>query len=110
MIKGMDVVLYEKVQNGVDDFNNPIYEETPITVSNVLVAPSTSDEITDSTNLYGKKAVYTLAIPKGDAHRWEDSKIVFFGKEWRSFGTPLEGMEDMIPLKWNKKVTVERYE
>lgn len=106
----MDVVLYEKVQNGVDDFNNPIYDETPITVSNVLVAPSASDEITDSTNLYGKKAVYTLAIPKGDTHRWEDSKIVFFGKEWRSFGTPLEGMEDMIPLKWNKKVTVERYE
>ncbi len=106
----MDVILYEKVQNGVDDFNNPIYEESPITISNVLVAPSTSNEITDSTNLYGKKAVYTLAIPKGDDHRWEDSKIVFFGKEWHSFGIPLEGMEDLIPLKWNKKVMVERYE
>lgn len=106
----MDVILYEKVQNGVDDFNNPIYEELPITINNVLVAPSTSNEITDSTNLYGKKAVYTLAIPKGDTHRWEDSKIVFFGKEWHSFGIPLEGMDYLIPLKWNKKVMVERYE
>ncbi len=30
--------------------------------------------------------------------------------KWRSFGIPSQGIEDMIPLDWNKKVTVERYE
>ena len=58
----------------------------------------------------GRKAVYTLAIPKGDTHEWEDQKVIFFGKEWRVFGAELEGIEDLIPLDWNKKVYVERYE
>lgn len=26
------------------------------------------------------------------------------------FGAELEGIEDLIPLEWNKKVYVERYE
>ena len=43
-------------------------------------------------------------------HEWEDRKVTFFGKDWRVFGIPSEGIESMIPLKWNKKVTVERYE
>jgi len=54
--------------------------------------------------------VYTLAIPKGDTHDWENQVIEFWGKTWKSFGMPLEGIESNIPLAWNKKVTVERYE
>lgn len=110
MIKGIDVVLYEKTKVGVDAFNAPVYTDKPVMVKDVLVCPSTSQEILDSTNLYGKKAVYTLAIPKGDNHDWADATISFFGKKWKSFGIPLEGIEEMIPLRWNKKVMVERYE
>ena len=60
-------------------------------------------------NLFGKKAVYTLAIPKGDTHKWEDSVVEFFGHKWKTFGFPIEGIESNIPLDWNKKVMVERY-
>ena len=63
-----------------------------------------------SQDLYGKKAVYTLAIPKGDTHDWIDARVRFFNQEWQAFGFPLEGMEANIPLNWNKKVMVERYE
>lgn len=110
MIKGIDVILYEKIKVGTDAFNAPVYVDKPVTISNVLIAPSTSQEILDSTNLYGKKATYTLAIPKEDAHDWKDVTVVFFGKKWKTFGIPLEGIEELIPLKWNKKVMVERYE
>jgi hypothetical protein len=110
MIKGIDVVLYEKTKVGVDAFNAPVYADKPVMVKDVLVCPSTSQEILDSTNLYGKKAVYTLAIPKGDNHDWSDATISFFGKKWKSFGIPSEGISEMIPLRWNKKVMVERYE
>lgn len=110
MIRGIDVILYEKTETGVDTFNAPVYEDKPVIVSNILVAPSTSQEILDSTSLYGKKAVYTLAIPKGDKHDWQDTTVVFFGKKWKTFGIPLEGINELIPLKWNKKVMVERYE
>lgn len=109
-IKGITVTLWLKTAVGVDEFNEPIYNETPVNVDNVLVYPSSPEEVLETTNLYGRKAVYTLAIPKGDDHDWENSKIDFFGESWRSFGIPTKGIEDLIPLSWNMKVMVERYE
>lgn len=108
-IKGIPVVIINKVQIGTDPFGAPIYEKTEEVVENVLVAPSTTDDIVTTQDLTGKKAVYTLAIPKGDTHNWEDTIVKFFGKEWRTFGYPLEGIEENIPLLWNKKVMVEIY-
>ncbi len=108
-IKGISVVLKVKTQVGTDGFNAPVYEYTDEIVDNVLVAPSSSDDIVTAENLYGKKAVYTLAIPKGDQHNWIDTEVEFFGAKWKTFGFPIEGIEENIPLKWNKKVMVERY-
>lgn len=108
--QGITVTLYEETQIGEDAFNQAIFKETPVEVENVLVTPSSQSEILDSVNLYGKKAVYTLAIPKGDTHDWEDRRVDFFGERWRVFGIPSEGIDGLIPLDWNKKVTVERYE
>jgi hypothetical protein len=96
-------------KTGTDPFGNPIYEETDIVVENVLVSPTSTDDIVNQLTLTGKKAVYTLAIPKGDTNDWEDKEVKFFGKRWRTFGFPIEGIEDLIPLDWNKKVMVERY-
>ena len=53
---------------------------------------------------------YTLGIPKGDQNEWKDREVRFFGRKWRTIGFPLEGIEAMIPLDWNKKVMVEAYE
>lgn len=108
--QGITVTLYEVTETGVDAFNEAIVEEKPVEVSNVLVSPASESEILDTVNLYGKKAVYTLAIPKGDTHDWEDRRVDFFGEKWRVFGIPTEGIDGLIPLEWNKKVTVERYE
>lgn len=109
IIKGTTVYLLEKTQTGVDGFNQPIYKETPTAIANVLVAPASSDDVINSINLYGKKAVYTLGIPKGDTHDWEDKKVQFFGHTWRTFGFTIIGLEHQVPLDWHKKVMVERY-
>lgn len=109
MIQGIPVILYEKEKTGKDAFNCPVYKEKKSEVLNVLVAPSSSDDLSTAENLFGKKAVYTLAIPKGDTHKWEDSVVEFFGHKWKTFGFPIEGIESNIPLGWNKKVMVERY-
>lgn len=109
MLKGITVLLYEKEQAGVDGFNRPVYTENPVKVENVLVAPASAGDVTGETNLNGKKAVYTLAIPKGDMHEWEDRTVEFFGRKWKTSGPVQEGIEGMIPLGWNKKVTAERY-
>lgn len=109
MIKGTTVTIVTMVQKGKDEFNAPIWEKIEEKVDNVLIAPSTSNEILSANDLYGKKAVYTLAIPKIDKHNWEDCEVYFFGEKWRTFGIPLEGISKLIPLEWNKKVMVERY-
>lgn len=109
VIKGITVLLYEKTKTGENAFNQPIYTETEIMIENVLVAPSSTNDIVTSQDLVGKKAVYTLAIPKGDTHEWENNKVKFFNKEWRVLGFTIEGIEENIPLNWNKKVMVERY-
>lgn len=109
MIQGISINLINLVEIGKDDFNNPIFEEQSIVVDNVLVAPSSSDDIVDSTNLYGKKAIYTIAIPKGDTHIWVDQVVEFFGERWKVFSFPMTGIEANIPLSWNSKYYVERY-
>jgi len=105
----MTIILVDKVETGKDPFGSPIYEDIEMDVNNVLVSPTSSDDVVNQMSLTGKKAVYTLAIPKGDRHDWEDKEVKFFGQRWRTFGVPLEGIEDLIPLDWNKKVMVERY-
>ena len=109
MIQGIQVVLHKKTKSGLDEFNQPVYTDSTITVENVLVAPASSQEITDALNLNGSKAVYTLGIPKDDANVWEDCEVEFFGEKWHVIGIPTKGIESLIPLDWNLKVMVERY-
>lgn len=110
-MRGITVTLYDRTETGVDALNHPVYEETAVAVDNVLVAPSSSIEVLDSNNLDGRRGDYTMAIPKGDTHDWSAGKRVsFFGHDWRIIQMPEEGIEWLIPLDWNKKVRVERYE
>ena len=108
-LHGTTVTLFERIQSGVDGFNRPVYTETPVDVENVLIAPLSGEEVLETLNLTGRKAVYQLGIPKGDGHDWEGKRVAFFGQSWRVIGIPLEGQEELIPLGWNKKVKVERY-
>ena len=110
MIKGIPVILYERTEIGRDEFDHLVYEEHPVTVENVLVAPASTTEILDAVHLYGKKAVYNIAIPKGDEHEWKDCRVDFFGQSWRVISFPQQGIEENIPLDWNQKWMVERYE
>lgn len=108
-IKGITVTLYEKIQTGRDELNHPVYEEIPTQVDNVLIGEPTTADITSELNLNGKRLAYTLAIPKGDAHDWMNQRVEFFGETFKTYGYPTQGIEENIPLLWNKKVKVERY-
>ena len=108
-MRGITIVLYKKEQIGVDAFNRPIYEKKREEIADVLIAPAQEQEILDTLNLTGRKAVYTLAIPKGETHEWENSEVEFFGRRWKTIGMPIQGLDHLIPLRWNKKVRVECY-
>lgn len=109
-MRGISVVLYERTRVGVDELNNAVWEETPVTVDNVLVGQPTTDDVASALNLYGKKLDYILGIPKGDTHDWENAeKVEFFGKKFRIFGDVIEGIEANVPTRWHKQVRVQRY-
>ena len=110
MIKPITVTLYERTQTGYDDFGVPVYTESPVSVPGVLVAPVTNDDIVTDLQLYGKRSAYDLFLPKGDAHDWTDVRVSFFGKMFRTFATDVQWIEANVPLKWNRKVKVERIE
>lgn len=74
------------------------------------LAPSTTTEVLDVLNITGKKAVYDIAIPKGDDHTWKDCRVDFFGESWRVFGLPKQGIDENVPGRWNQRWMVERYE
>ncbi len=109
-MKGITVTLWERTQTGTDAFNDPVYALTSANVDNVLVGQPTTEEITSSTDLYGKKIEYMLGIPKGDTHDWTDTAVEFFGRTYRTFGDVIEGIEANVPTPWHKKVRVCRYE
>lgn len=110
MIKGITVTLLEETSNGLDPFGQPIKKQSAIEVANVLVSPTEAKDVVEHAQLYGKKAVYTLGIPKGDTNHWEDKEVMIFDKKYRTFGPVVEGIEALVPTKWHKKVMVERYE
>lgn len=109
-IEGMTVTLVNKIQTGTDPFGHPTYTEKRVFVKNVLVSPLSSTEVADALNLTGKKVVYNIAIPKGDANKWKDQKVEFFGHTWQVVGFPRQGIEEKIPLEWNEIWMVADYE
>ena len=110
-LKGITITLITKTASGKDAFNREQFTESSETVENVLVSPLSQNvsEILSELNMNGKKAVYQLAIPKGDTHNWENCIVEFFGERWKSIGFSTTGIDDLIPLDWNRKVVVERY-
>ena len=108
-MKGTTVQLVETTTTSYDPFGNPIVEEDPIDIPDVLVGQPTTDDITTSTEVYGKRLEYVLGIPKGDDHDWVNKKVYIWGEAYMTFGYPVTGEQANIPLRWGKNVKVERY-
>ena len=109
LIRGIPVKLYEKTLIDTDPFGNPVFEENEVMVENVLVSPTNAEDVVNETQIYGKHSEYTLCLPKGDNHNWDDAKVEFFGKTFKVFGDAKEYQEELVPLSWNKQIRVERY-
>lgn len=110
-MKGVTVTLKTKTQTGVDDFGQPIYSETDVDVHDVLIGEPNTDDIQNALTRYGKIISYTLAIPKGDNNNWYKCQVVLpapWSETFNVIGDAIMGIEENIPLRWNKKVHIER--
>lgn len=108
-MKGMTVQLVVGTITSYDPFGAPIESEKKVNIDDVLVGQPTTDDITTTTELYGKKVEYVLGIPKGDTHNWVDAKVYIWGDAYKTIGYPQTGIQDNIPLRWGSNVKVERY-
>ena len=110
LIKGIPVILHQRVQTGEDALHSPVYAEVTVMVHNVLVSPATSTELLSEVSLEGKKSVYEICIPKTDTHSWEDCRLEFFGRSYKTFGPEKEYISANTPGAWNRKILAARYE
>ncbi|MGJ0961076.1 hypothetical protein ACR75P_05195 [Faecalicoccus pleomorphus] len=110
LFKGITITLHEKSMIGRDEFNHPIYQYIDKKVENVLIEPITQTDIVNQTDLRGRKLAYRLCIPKGDNHQWEGNDVTIYNQRFKVYGPVEQYIEKNLPLQWNKKVLVERYE
>ena len=108
-MKGTDIQLAVNTIEGYDEFGAPIVREDFELIPDCLVGQPTSQDIIDSLNLYGKKLVYVVGIPKGDTHDWENREVIIWGERYKTFGYTMTGIQENIPLRWGANVKVERY-
>lgn len=109
MIKGITVQYIVHTQIGTDQFGAPIYSETAEDVNDVLVGQPTTDDVTTTVSLYGKRVELVLGIPRTDTHEWVDAVVQIRGERYRTIGYPMRGVDENVPLRWNRNVKVERY-
>lgn len=110
LLRGTAVQLGVKTKTGEDSFGADVFTTEYVTVGNVLVGEPTSEEIASELALSGKRLQYVLGIPREDAHEWEDTTVIIFGKTFRTAGGVIRGISENIPGPWDKKIRVVRYE
>ena len=103
------VLCHCQGKNVYDDFGDPVTTETHVDVPGVLVYPTTADAIVTDLQIYGKRSIYELCIPKGDAHSWEDKNVEFFGKRFHVFTPEIEYIDENVYFtasfnNWNEKL------
>lgn len=108
-MKTTTVQLAVKTEGAPDPFGMPTETEQLIDVPGCLVGQPSSDDITQTMEMYGKKIAYVVGVPKGDEHSWVDTDVIIWGERYRTIGYPETGIQGNIPLKWGQNVKVERY-
>ena len=112
MLKGMTITLFKETTTGYDDFNQPIVTTEEVNIDDCLVGQPTTDDITTTTDLYGKKVAYVIGIPKAiepNPDDFTDAIIKINGKPYKTIGFPQCGIQSNIPLRWAFNVKVECY-
>lgn len=108
-MKGTTIYIVTQTETDRDPFGEPVYTEELVPVEDCLVGTPSTDDITDTLNLYGKKVEHVVGIPKGDSHTWTDAIVEIWGERFRVIGYPMTGIQDNIPLRWGQNIKVERY-
>lgn len=106
MIVGETISVISFTTTSYDSFNAPVRSETAETVSNVLIEPAATSDITDSNRPDGHQVKYVLHFPKSYAGELEGREVVVRGERLSVIGHPARYTEANTPGDWNMRVEV----
>ena len=109
-IAGETVTVLIPSQTSLDPFMKPVVTWTPVEVGNVLVAPGTSPDATDTNRPDGVEVVFTLHFPKTYTASLRGCRVLVGGTEYSVVGDPQAYEEWNTPGPWNRPVEVSRME
>lgn len=110
MIRGETVYVSQLVPGAVDRLGNPTdVHSAPKRVDNVVVVPSTDDEV-DATRPDGIRVIYTLHFPRGYGQNLRGAIVTVRGDELRVIGDPKPYTEANVPGPWTMPVKVGRHD
>lgn len=101
-MSGETVTLITRVQNGVDEGNDPIWQDSrPEPVSGVLIAPGEQGNASQSTRPDGIEVAYTLYFPRAWTYRsLRGATIRIDGQPYAVIGDPRPYRPGMSPTRW----------
>lgn len=108
MISGTTVTVTRRVMTGRDEMGEPVFSTQSESVGNVLVAPSSTDEMDETNRAYGVTCELTLHFPKDYTQSLEGCTVAVYGGTYRVLGDPQPYMAANTPTPWNRPVKVAR--
>ena len=108
MIRGENVTVTRKVLSSRDGMGEPVFSTSTETVANVLWHESSTDEMDESTRMYGVTCDLSLDFPKSYTASLEGCTVTVRGVDYRVLGDPKGYMEQNTPTPWNRPVRVAR--
>ena len=108
MIRGVDVTVTRRTATTCDAMGEPVFSLTTTTVGNVLWHEASTDEIDESTRMFGVECDLSLDFPKTYTDSLEGCTVNVNGDEYRVLGDPKGYMAENTPTPWNRSVKVAR--
>lgn len=105
-LRGETVIVKTFEATGdADEYNEATYTETLETVENVLVAPSTSQDIGEDRPLGAQKG-FSLCFPKSYGRPLENAEVQVRGEWYRVVGSSDVYDPAICPTDWNMTAEV----
>ena len=107
-MKGLKITFEKQVQNGTDDFNNPITETVAIEVDDCLIAP-----VTEPVSAREQQAInqardqVRVHLPKAFTGDVSASTFTYAGKTFTLDSDSVVFMPENTPTRWNRYLRAE---
>ncbi len=106
LFEGVSVEVMRPIEGELDDMGEPTTTWETETVENVLVAPSTTEDL-EATRPDGARVSVTFHFPKTYTKPLRGCMVIYNQNKYRIIGSPVPYMEQNTPGQWNYPALAE---